>query len=115
MKSILELFLLFSTSLITAPSAVGKELLDASTSPPTPLNMNEFRNHTLVELLNEAFTYYNRNWEAEGEAEGEAQKYYCIAKRLFVRRVKRAVRSVRLAYNYIRYIEKISQRMMILG
>ena len=110
MKSILELFLLFSTSLITAPSAVGKELLDASTSPPTPLNMNDFRNHTLVELLNEAFTYYNRNWEAEGEA----QKYYCIAKRLFVRRVKRAVRSVRLAYNYIRYIEKISQRMMIL-
>ena len=68
---------------------------------PTPLNMSDFRNHTLVELLNEVFTYYNRNWEAGGGT----QKYYCIAKRLFVRRVKRAGRSARLAYNYIRYIE----------
>ena len=33
---------------------------------PTPLNMSDFRNHTLVELLNEVFTYYNRNWEAGG-------------------------------------------------
>ena len=64
--------------------------------------MNDFRNHTLVELLNEVFTYYNRNWEAEGEA----QKYYCIAKTLFVRKVKRAGRSARLAYNYIRCVEE---------
>ena len=63
--------------------------------------MEDFRNFTLVELLNEVFIHYNQDW---GRRE-DAQKYYCITKRLFIRRIRKAGRTAKFAYRYIRHVQ----------
>ena len=61
--------------------------------------MEDFRKFTLVELLNEIFVQYNKDWETRPGA----QKYYCISKRLFVSRIRRAGHTTAYAYRFIRY------------
>ena len=69
--------------------------------PPTPQNMEDFRSFTLVELLNEVFVQYNRDWGVREDA----QKHYRIAKHLFIRRIRRTGRPAQFAYRYIRHVQ----------
>ena len=69
--------------------------------PSTPRNFEDFQPLTLVQLLNEVFIHWDKNLDKSPQS----QKYYCISKRLFTRRMRRAGGTRAYALGFIRFIE----------